>query len=92
MVLLSLALLIAGYGYKGPSELWYRTLLLNNLLFIFAAFILNRIWVRTSRNKVRRASAEEIRAILDDEELGKDIETRLAKICRDYSIPYAFSD
>jgi hypothetical protein len=92
IVLLSLALLIVGYGYKGPAELWYRTLLFKHLVFIFVAFILNRTWVRASRNKVRRATAEEIRAILDDEELSKDLETRLAKICRDYSIPYALGD
>jgi uncharacterized membrane protein len=92
IVLLALAFLIAGYGYTGPVELGYRTLLFKDLVFIFALFIFNRIWVRASRDKVRRATAEEIRAILDDEELSKDLETKLAKICRDYSLPYVLGD
>ncbi len=76
------------YRYQGPTDLAYRTLLLNDFITVSGALVLNRAWVRSAREKVRRATEEEIRAIHDDAGLRQDLENRLIKVCNDYSIPY----
>jgi hypothetical protein len=89
---ISLLLVMAGivwYRAKGPGDLSYRSTLLNDVLIVFLCFLLNRLWIRSSREKVRRATDEEIRAIHDDPKLLQDLEQRIEKLCSDYSIPYA---
>jgi hypothetical protein len=90
-VLLLLAGATIAYSRWGPVELGYRMRLFNDLVAVFVAFALNRWWVGISRAKVRRATEEEIRAILDDPNLRGDLERRLVEVCRDYSVPYGAS-
>jgi hypothetical protein len=88
IVLLLLTGAIVFYRFRGPATLDYRTQLLNDCVVVGCCFILNRAWVRSSQEKVRRATEEEIRAIHDDPALLKDLERRLGQACRDYAIPY----
>jgi hypothetical protein len=88
IVLLAVSAIIVYYGFRGPVDVSYRTKLFNDLVIVIAAFLVNRAWVRASRGKVRRATEEEIWAILDSAELRSDLEGRLVRICQDYSIPY----
>jgi hypothetical protein len=88
IVLLALSAIIVYYGFRGPADVHYRTTLFNDLVIVIAAFIVNRAWVRSSLGKVRRATEEEIWAILDNAALRNDLERRLERICQDYSIPY----
>jgi hypothetical protein len=92
IILLALTLTIIFYRYCGPAESAYRTMLFDNLAFVVAAFVLNRAWVRASIAKVRRATEEEIWAILDDPALRSDLERHLQRLCKDYSIPYGETD
>jgi hypothetical protein len=87
-VLLLLAVLVIFYRFKGPTDLNYRGILLNDAIVIFLCIVLNRIWIRFSREKVRRATEEEIRAIHDDPQLLQDLEQRLKQLCSSYSIPF----
>jgi hypothetical protein len=88
IVLLALSAVIIYYGFRGPVDLAYRTTLFNDMALFMVLFLLNRIWVRASRSKVRRATEDEIRAILDSDELRNDLERRLVRICQDYAVPY----
>lgn len=88
IVLVLLIAAIVLYRYQGPATLAYRTQLLNDCVVVGCCFILNRVWARSSKEKVRRATEEEIRAIHDDAALLKDLERRLGLVCHDYSIPY----
>jgi hypothetical protein len=88
IVILGLTSLIIGCRYFGPTDLTYRSLLGKDLIAVVIVFILNRVWVRASLNKVRRATEEEILAILDTPELQIDLEQRLEQLCKYYSIPY----
>jgi hypothetical protein len=88
IVLLALSAMVVYYGFRGPSEILYRTTLFSDLVIVIVAFVVNRAWVRSSRSKVRRATEEEIWAILDSPDLRNDLERRLVRICQDYSIPY----
>lgn len=69
---------ITGQNYQ--TLLW-RT---NTILVIF--FILNRIWVSVSRENVRKATDEEIKAI--HSQYMPELEGRIKKTCADYQIPY----
>ncbi|MDE3181259.1 MAG: hypothetical protein KGM47_16570 [Acidobacteriota bacterium] len=89
IVLLAVSAIIVYYGFRGPADVYYRTTLFNDLVIVIVAFFVNRAWVRSSLVKVRRATEEEIRAILDDDKLKSDLGCRLQLICQDYSIPYA---
>lgn len=89
IVLLLLMAVTVLYRYWGPADLGYRTLLIDDLLIIGFCFLLNRVWVRSSTEKVRRATEEEIMAIHDDVALKQDLENRLIQFCKNYSIPYA---
>jgi len=88
IVLVLLIAAIVVYRYEGPFDLIYRTVLLNDFIAVTCAFILNRAWVRSSREKVRRSTEGEIQAIHNDPTLRQDLERRLVRICSDYSIPY----
>lgn len=88
IVLLAVSAMIVYYGSRGPVDVSYRTTLFNDLVIVIVAFIVNRAWARASLGKVRRATEEEIRAILDNADLRNDLERRLVRICQDYSIPY----
>ncbi len=76
------------FRFFGPADLQYRTVLLNDLIVMGVAWVVNRIWVQSSRGKVRRATEDEIRAIHEDEDLRADLERRLKQLCRNYSVPY----
>lgn len=88
IVLLIISAIIIIFRFLGPLDLAYRTVLFNSLAIVIAAFLLNRAWARASLNKVRRATEEEIWAIIEDPDLKGDLEGRLKKLCEDYSIPY----
>ena len=88
IVLMLLVVMIVICRFTVPSDLIYRTLLLSDLLVIIGAWLLNRIWVRASREKVRRATEDEIAAIHSDQGLLQDLQAKLQDLCRDYSIPY----
>jgi hypothetical protein len=88
IVLVLLTLLIVVYRYLGPADLAYRTRLLDVFVAVGCGLILNRMWAGSSKEKVRHATEEEIRAIHDDAALLKDLDRRLGRVCRDYSIPY----
>jgi hypothetical protein len=88
VVLLGVALLVVIYRFTGPTDVEYRTLLLNDGVVITFFVIMNRLWIKSSLKKVRHGTEEEIRAIHEDSELRKDLEQRLCQLCRDYSIPY----
>jgi len=88
IVLLGVSAIIIIFHYRGPIALAYRTMLFDSLMIVIAAFLLNRVWARTSLAKVRRATEEEIWAILENPDLKSDLERRLKSLCEDYSIPY----
>lgn len=88
IVLLGVSAIIITFRYRGPIDLGYRTMLFDSLVIVITAFLLNRIWARASLAKVRRATEEEIWAILEDSGLKSDLEKRLKSLCGDYSIPY----
>ncbi len=88
IVLAAVSAMVVYYSFRGPVDVSYRTTLFNDLVIVMVAFVVNRTWVRASRGKVRRATEEEIWAILDNADLRNDLERRLVLICQDYSIPY----
>jgi hypothetical protein len=88
IVLLTVSAIIVYYRFLGPVDVSYRTILFNDLVIVLVAFIVNRAWARSSLSKVRRATEEEIAAILDNSDLRSDLEVRFSDICKDYSIPY----
>lgn len=88
IVLILLVAMILVCRFLGPSDLSYRTALLNDLLVVSGIWLLNRIWIWTSREKVRRATEDEIAAIHGDENLLRQLEDKLRQLCHDYSIPY----
>ena len=87
IVLILLISLVAFYRFFGPPETGYRTRLLTNLLLLVIAFLVNRLWVRRSLNKVRRATEDEIRAIHEDDNLRQELKARLTSVSDDYQIP-----
>jgi hypothetical protein len=88
IVLLLLTAAIVLYRFAGPTDVGFRTMLLNDFIVVTCGFLLNRLWARSSREKVRRATEDEIRAIHDDPALQQELERRLVRLCQDYSIPY----
>lgn len=88
IVLLVLTIGVFIYRFSGPANLSYRTLLCNDLLLLAVLWMLNRLWVISSRGKVRHGTEDEIKAILDNPELKRDLEVKLHKLCADYNIPY----
>ncbi len=87
-ILIVLALIIAlWFGGSASYDQTYNTRLIRSIVVLIVAFVLNRIWVRTSRESTRRATEEEIEAIHADH--GADFESRLRDICREYGVLYA---
>jgi hypothetical protein len=88
IVLILLVVMTLICRFVGPADSSYRTQLLSDLLIIIGMWILNRIWIRAGREKVRRATEDEIAAIHDDEVLKRQLGEKLRQLCVDYSIPY----
>lgn len=88
IVLISAAVLVLYFRFAGPADLGYRTHLLDDSIAVCVLWILNRVWVWFSRNSVRNATEDEIRAIHANLELKAELEQRLIRLCKDYSIPY----
>jgi hypothetical protein len=87
IILLALLSLLIVYRFVGPAELGYRTRLLNDFLILVAAILVNRLWIRASLLKVRKATEDEIRAIHDDSDLRDELKGQLSDVCKDYLIP-----
>jgi hypothetical protein len=88
IVLFMLGGVVAAYAFIGPADAAYRTLLLSDCGVLIVVFLINRLWTRHALAKVRRATEEEIRAIHADVTLLGELESRLKKLCVNYSIPY----
>lgn len=87
--ILIVASLLSGlsFAWLMPTDIQYQERLWKTIISLIGVFLLNRLWVRSSRESVRLATEEEIKAIHSDH-LDK-LESALKKACNDYGIPYA---
>lgn len=84
IVIVVLIVAVAAYRWFGPDDLSYRTSLLTSAIVLAAVFVLNRFWARSCLKKVRRATIDEIDAIILDHK--PDLGTRLTRLCNEFSI------
>jgi len=87
IVIIVLFALVAAYRLLGPNDAAHVESLLNALLVLLVLFVLNRAWVRQARDKVRRATNEEIEDILLNHL--DDLRQRVRAACQEYGIPFA---
>lgn len=80
IVLVLLVAMILICRFVGPSDLSYRTALLSDLLIVIGIWLLSRIWIQASREKVRRATEDEIAAIHRDADLLQQLEQKLQQL------------
>jgi hypothetical protein len=75
------------FAWFTPVDPQYQNRLWKTIIALIVAFVLNRIWAKSSRENVRLATEEEIKAI--HSQYLVDLETALKEVCRDYGITYA---
>lgn len=64
----------------------YQSSLFNNTLILILLFCLNRFWVRSTLQRVRLATEEEIRSIIEDHK--EELKEKIKQLCSHYNIPY----
>lgn len=91
LVLIGTTGLVGVYWLLGPWVVTpadmasYSRRLLSVLLVVAISFALNRMWVRTSREAVREATAREIEAIITNHR--EDLRDQVRAVCQKYAIP-----
>lgn len=86
LILLSVLLGSVAFHYFGPGTAAYQMRLLEGVFLLCLLLLLNRAWVRAAREKVRRATEEEILAIHNN--FKQELQKRLTTLCTDYALPY----
>ena len=86
IVLLLLFTFIAICRFFGPHEASFHTSLLDSSIILVVVFVLNRAWIRSDRERVRRATDAEIDAIIQDHK--ENLGGRIRRLCSQYGIQY----